>query len=236
MNNLVIDEGNTRIKVARFNRNELLEVRVFKSREDVLAWVSTLPIEALILSTVQATVWDMNKLETIPFILELNTSTPLPIQIPYSTMGTDRIASACGASVLYPSNTCLVFDTGTCLTHSILTSEKKLLGGSISPGLQMRFKALHHFTGRLPLIDKSQDLPETTGKNTPEAIQSGVILGMVAEISYIIQHYHTKHPDLIVLMTGGDATYFEKTLKEPIFVLPELTLIGLNSILQHNVS
>lgn len=236
MNNLVIDEGNTRIKVARFNQNELLDVRVFERREEVFTWVSSLTLDALLLSTVQATAWDMSKLSSIPFQMVLNTSTPLPIQIPYPTMGTDRIASACGATVLYPSNPCLVMDAGTCLTHSIITPDKKLIGGSISPGMNMRFKAVHHFTGRLPLIEKSQEMPEITGKNTPEAIQSGVILGMKAEISYIIQHYHTKHPDLIVLMTGGDASYFEKTLKEPIFVLPELTLIGLNSILQYNVS
>ncbi|MFN8417451.1 MAG: type III pantothenate kinase [Cytophagaceae bacterium] len=236
MNNLVIDEGNTRIKVARFSQNELQEVRVFDVRDDVLTWVSTLSIQACILSTVRETDWDMSKFPSIPFKMKLDTSSKLPVRIPYSTLGTDRLASACGAASLYPSQTCLVLDAGTCLTHTFITSEKEVLGGSISPGLQMRFKSLNHFTGKLPLIEKSKELPETTGKNTQEAIQSGVIGGMVAEISHIIEHYHTKHPDLIVLMTGGDASYFEKTLKEPIFVVPELTLVGLNSILHYNVS
>lgn len=236
MNNLVIDEGNTRIKVARFVQNELQEVRVFDFREDVLSWATNLSIQACIVSTVRDTDWDMNLFSNIPFRMKLDTSSKLPVQIPYASLGTDRIASACGAASLYPSKTCLVIDAGTCLTHTFITSEKEVLGGSISPGLQMRFKSLNYFTGKLPLIEKSKELPETTGKNTQEAIQSGVIGGMVAEILHIIQYYHTKHPDLIVLMTGGDASYFEKTLKEPIFVVPELTLVGLNSILQYNVS
>jgi type III pantothenate kinase len=162
---------------------------------------------------------------------------PLPIKILYATpqtLGVDRIAGSCGALQLFPGKNTLVIDAGTCITYDFTDSSKQYYGGSISPGLKMRFQAVHTFTARLPLVSPAEN-PELIGNSTETSIQSGIVNGTVAEIDGIIDRYRQKYPDLQVILCGGDGPFFENKLKASIFASPDLVLIGLNSVLIHNV-
>ena len=137
------------------------------------------------------------------------------------------------ASELYPANDVLVIDAGTAITFDFINHKNEYKGGSITAGISLRFKALHTFTGRLPLIEA--DLPQfLTGRTTQESILSGVINGTCAEIEGMIQKYRQLYPDLVTLITGGDMFYFEKKMKNNIFAVPNLVLYGLNLILDYN--
>ena len=162
----------------------------------------------------------------------------LPIQNLYSTpetLGVDRIAAVCGAQTTFPNEKCLVIDMGSCITYDYLNEKGEYHGGSISPGLNMRFKAVHTFTAKLPLVKPLAD-PALIGTTTASNIQSGVINGLTEEIKGIISLYQHKFGNIRVILCGGDAHFFENKLKGVIFAIPELVLIGLNSILSHNVN
>jgi type III pantothenate kinase len=136
---------------------------------------------------------------------------------------------------LFPEQNVLVVDMGTSITYDLLDSLGTFQGGLISPGVRMRFKALHTFTKRLPLFDPEKD-PGFIGKSTKQAMQSGVMNGTLAEIEGIINRYRHEIPSLCVVLCGGDLPFFESSLKPPIFAVPELVLIGLNRILTYNVA
>jgi type III pantothenate kinase len=140
-----------------------------------------------------------------------------------------------GANYLFPEADCLVIDAGTCITMDFVDRDKNYHGGSIAPGLEMKFRALHTFTQKLPLIQRTPEAVPLAGRNTAEAIRSGVLHGTVAELNGIIDAYRRQSPQLQVVLCGGDAAFFETNLKAPIFVVPELVLIGLNRILNYNV-
>ncbi len=147
----------------------------------------------------------------------------------------DRLAGVCGAIELFKETDTLVIDAGTCITYDFVDKQKNYFGGSISPGLKMRFKAVHTFTAKLPLVD-SANAVGLIGDSTESSIQSGVINGMIAEIEGIIMRYQDKYPGLRVILCGGDTAFFENKLKASIFAAPDLVLIGLNSILIYNVN
>jgi type III pantothenate kinase len=168
--------------------------------------------------------------------IELDHQTPVPIVNRYQspeTLGKDRLAVVVAAAGLYPAKSCLVIDAGTCITYDIIDQDKNYFGGSISPGMQLRFKALNTFTSRLPLVPHG-NFEGLTGTTTGESIQSGVINGIVAEIDGIIDQYKVNFPGLMILVTGGDMNFFAKKLKSNIFAVPNLVLIGLNEILKYN--
>jgi type III pantothenate kinase len=150
------------------------------------------------------------------------------------TLGVDRIAAVCGALQLFPQRDCLVIDTGTCITYEFLDRNARYHGGSISPGIAMRFEAMHRFTSRLPLVKPEINVP-LVGDSTESAMQSGVIQGVRAEVEGIIQKYTDQYPDLKVIICGGDVRFFENHLKQTVFVAPDLVLIGLNLILRHSI-
>lgn len=167
----------------------------------------------------------------LDYFIDFNYMTSIPIQNLYGTpetLGLDRLASVVGADSYFPMEKCMVIDLGTAITIDFL-SEGKYLGGNISPGLQMRFKSLHHFTQKLPYLENSEEI-KPIGANTKEAIISGVQLSILGEIDY----YRRKFPEYKVLFTGGDAFYFVRKIKIPIFVVKNLTILGLNRILEYN--
>jgi type III pantothenate kinase len=127
-----------------------------------------------------------------------------------------------------------VIDAGTCITYDFLDSDGIYHGGAISPGLRMRFQAVHTFTSRLPLVDTPAEAL-LIGDTTEKSIQSGVVNGIVAEAKGIIQQYERQFEGLTVILCGGDGGFFENKLKGSIFAVPELVLSGLNSILNYNV-
>jgi type III pantothenate kinase len=234
--NIVIDVGNNYIKIGAFSDGKLQWTKTYSRLHDVLQAVQAeKPVHVFISSVRNQT--DFSALETVTQVHFLNKQTRLPIDIDYETphtLGTDRIAAAVGAATLFPGCNNLFFDLGTCLTHGFINTKAVFEGGSISPGVEMRFKALAHFTEKLPLV-KAEKEPPLTGKSTSGSIMSGVLNGIQFEIEGFIEAYQNKYTPINVLLTGGNASLFEKRLKEPIFVIAELNLIGLNRILNYNV-
>jgi type III pantothenate kinase len=238
--NLAVDAGNTSVKAGLFANATLKEIFLKVSLQQLPELLQEHSIHNCIISSVKDDAETIRQLIQ-PFaanIFILDHMLPVPVINEYETpqtLGKDRLAAVAGAKALYPESNCLVIDIGTCITYDCIRADNHYLGGSISPGLYLRFKALHIFTARLPLVEPEPEA-KLTGRNTRDAILSGVINGMAAEIEGIIGKYQTLLPQMDVIFCGGDANFFESKIKQRIFVIPELVLIGLNRILEHNVS
>jgi len=168
--------------------------------------------------------------------IELDHQTELPIKNLYETpetLGKDRLAAAVGANELFPDQNLLIIDAGTAITYDLVSEKNEFIGGNISPGLQMRFKALNHFTGKLPLVSYSDEF-QNIGRNTTDAIRAGVQNGILYEIAQTIELFNKNYQNLQIVMTGGDSIFFDKKLNYTIFVHFNITLIGLNRILEYN--
>ena len=238
--NIIVDIGNTTAKIALFNGNEMVDVIVEPNYS--LGCLEKLCAKYSIERGIVATVIDLNEqvqadLATLSFpLLWLNHKTPLPVVNLYETpetLGYDRMAAVVGANEQFPHNDILVIDAGTCITYEFIDSKGQYHGGNISPGMQMRFKALHQFTGRLPMVDANgRQLP--MGRDTETAIRAGVLKGMEYEISGYIQSMKHKYPELLVFLTGGDDFSFDSSVKSVIFADRFLVLKGLNRILNYN--
>ena len=151
----------------------------------------------------------------------------------FSTLGEDRIALVAAAVKKYPEQNCLIIDAGSCITYDLITDEYTYLGGAISPGVGMRFKSLHHFTGKLPLIEASY-FEKDWGNNTISSISKGVTQGVIYEIEGQINHYREIFKPLKIILTGGDAQYLSKNIKNTIFAEPNFLAEGLNYLLEFN--
>ena len=237
--NLVIDIGNTRIKAAVFDGKKLIACHIIKSFKEssFTALINRYAIRAVIFSSVVKEEKILGASEILQ-VFYLNHNTALPIVNDYATpatLGTDRLANACGAALLFKNKNCLTLDAGTCLKFDLITADAHYKGGAISPGLNMRYKALHDYTGRLPLV-KQTDNVALTGNTTQTSIASGVQNGIIAEAEYLIAEYKKLYKGLKVVVTGGDMTFFADRLKTHIFAAPDLTLVGLNSILNYILS
>lgn len=174
--------------------------------------------------------------DNFDLFIELDHRTELPIENLYETpetLGKDRLAAAVGANELFPDQNILIIDAGTAITYDLVSEKNQFVGGNISPGLQMRFKALNHFTGKLPLVSYSDEF-QPIGKNTTDAIRAGVQNGILFEIDQTIDLFNRNYQNLQIVMTGGDSIFFDKKLNYSIFVHFNITLIGLNRILEHN--
>ena len=236
--NLVIDNGNTRIKVAIFSGSKLHEKFMFATSQELKTFLGGKTFDHCIVSSVsQSSDEVLSWISTSGKKLSLTANLPVPIKILYATpqsLGVDRIAAVCGAVELFPNQNCIVIDAGTCINYEFVDAQANYHGGAISPGIQMRFDALHKFTARLPLI-KEIEKTDLVGNSTESCMKSGVSNGVLAEVNGIIEQYLQKFPNLVVILCGGDAPFFETNLKHTIFATPNLVLLGLNSILQHNV-
>lgn len=237
---LVIDIGNTLAKIAIFNKSEIIDFISsdnispvsIKKLLDAYPDIST----GIIASVRETDPIFISFLNSKIRLMQLNEFTPLPFTNNYKSthsLGYDRIAAVAGASGIFQSENVLVINAGTCITYDLITAENKYLGGSISPGVQMRFMALHTFTGKLPLIKPGIETNiDIIGNTTERSILSGVLNGIVHEIDGIISSYKLQFPDLKVIISGGDYKYFDKSLKNNIFASPNIVLTGLNRI--HN--
>lgn len=237
---LVIDIGNSKIKIAVFSGDEALEYfslpkLVYKKFEDIFKKYPKL--NRCIICSVSEDIDALKALlEQHLEIKVFNHKAKLPIANVYETpktLGYDRLAGAVGAHSLYTGKNILVIDSGTCITYNFINTKGEYMGGAISPGLDMRFKALNHYTAKLPLVEYEENSP-LTGSNTKYSILSGVIHGMAYEMDGFISAYAAKHKGLQVVLTGGNAHRFEHELKSPIFVNPNLVLLGLKKILDYN--
>lgn len=239
---LVIDIGNTRLKAAIYSGSEIVELFIFENTEafkkdfDFLTKNISHAIVASVANDVKGFAQFVTaKCECIVF----TNKTSVPVKNLYqsaSTLGSDRLAAAVGAHSLFPMDNVLSIDTGTCIKYNFINEQGEYLGGAISAGLQMRLKALHTFTARLPLVNIENDFNKLIGKNSKDSILSGALMGAIAEVKGIIAEYKTLYPNLKVIVSGGDTDFFAKRLKNSIFARPNLVLEGLHKILEYNVS
>jgi len=241
MRNLVIDQGNSKIKYGIF-ADDVMEQMVSKevfNCEEILNLATNQGVENIIYSSVAQTLShnDKGRMEQEFYFLELTHQLKLPITNAYetpSTLGLDRLAAVVGAYSLFPKQNCLIVDAGTCMTLEILTDDGVYLGGNISPGVRMRLQSMHQFTARLPLVNIGQ-WNENWGISTETALQNGGLLGACLEIEGLEKRLRQKWPQLKCLITGGDAELLANQLECKIFVYTNLVLIGLNKILTYNV-
>ena len=254
--NVAVDVGNTQTKMGWFVDGILQRQHRLKAVQDIRSLIEPGDVpEGIIVSSVGAPPPDFSWLDhlSVPVVV-LDGHTPLPFVNTYhtpATLGTDRIAAVAGAQSRYPEQNVLVVDVGTCITYDVITREGHYRGGLISPGIRLRLQAMHTFTARLPLVEWANDAPAAsaatslslTEQSTVDGLRSGAVRGAAAEISQMIRMYAHKFSDLHVVLCGGDTTHLLTYLYQdpPVMgasfnVVPELILIGLNSILQHNVN
>jgi type III pantothenate kinase len=237
--NLCIDIGNTFIKLAVVNKNEVLhkdvvrkvyvaQLKKIRERYDfrnvIVGASGRLPKSM------------MRHLEKNYHLLVLSAETDLPIEIGYKTPGTlgrDRVAAVVGANCIYPEHDNCVIDIGTCITYDVILKSKYYLGGNIAPGVELRLKAMNDYTANLPLVQRG-NLDGFIGTTTEEALQNGATIGTLLEIKSFIEGIQQKYSRINVILTGGDADFFAKKINSKIFVNPNLVLIGLNEIMNFN--
>jgi type III pantothenate kinase len=248
---LAVDIGNTRIKVAVFEGSTLLDQFYFnisnlqnelhfilnkhkKASELVVASVGNIQKEAFL------------EFESQVKIHFISSDFPFPFTNTYSTtntLGIDRMVLASGAVLKYPNQNRLVIDAGTCITYDFIDDNDNYLGGAISPGIRLRFESLHNYTAKLPLLtleslkvqDSELEKIPFIGNSTFESINSGVINGVINEIEGFISQYEAVYPKFIIILTGGDAEFLAKRLKNTIFANSNFLLESLNQTFQHKI-
>jgi len=239
--NLIIDVGNSFVKLAVFKDSKLIQKEVVET-EDILERIKLISHKYnSIKNAIISSVGNLNK-KSFNIIgknfnlIELNSNTKLPFTNLYETpdtLGVDRVALVSASVHQFPKSNVLIIDSGTCITYDFITAKNEYLGGAISPGLKMRYKALHNLTTNLPLLDI--EIPDNIiGRSTKSSIHSGVVNGVLNEIDGVIKAYEEKYLDLTVILTGGDANFLSKQLKSGIFANSNFLLEGLNYILQFN--
>ena len=235
---LVIDIGNTSTKLALFAGKDLFTTSNINecSLKSIQEFVANKEVSTTIISSVKENNSEILSISDYYKGFILSENIPVPIKNNYKTsdtLGKDRLAAVVGALFLYSEKDIIVFDAGTCLTMDFVNKKGEYIGGRISPGIEMRYKALHTFTDKLPLVHQ-ENIASYIGNDTASSIVSGVQQGILSEVKLIISDYRSQNPDTIAVATGGDCFFFEKELKNSIFANPNLVLIGLNEILDYN--
>lgn len=237
---LAVDIGNTKIKLAVFEN----DVKIFSAsveKVNALAEVAEIfseypKISQSILSIVgkeeeQLLYW----LKEHTAVTEVNRQTHMPFVNDYATphtLGVDRMVLAAGAVLQFPDQNRLVIDAGTCVTYDFISVDNVYHGGAISPGLQLRYNAMHTFTAKLPLL--YPEMPESfTGNSTNTSLHAGAVCGLLFEIEGFISAYKSKYGGLTVILTGGDAEFLAKSLKNTIFANSNFLLESLNNLYKY---
>jgi type III pantothenate kinase len=237
---LCFDFGNTRLKCAVFADRELQEVIVLENGEPetVAALADRHSASYSILSSViHHDIAVEEVLRTKTKFHKLDHHSKIPVTTPVGkpeTIGADRLALVVGIDTLFPGRHNLAIGLGSAITYNFINKNKEFMGGGISPGMEMRFKSLHTFTAKLPLIKADWNFP-LVGYDTRTNILSGVIFGMAREIDGMIELYEEKYSNFNVVLCGGDAVFFADFLKKKTFVEPDLLYKGLFSIAQYNL-
>ena len=235
--NLCLDVGNTRIKWALFKGLTIID-HGYISHSALLAHVQSLESHYQRFKVIISDVSGNQSIKQLAidenwYVFEAVEQAPLSISYNTpDTLGLDRVAACLGAHLAYPAKDILVIDAGTCITYDIITQDGTYRGGAISPGLNMRAKAMHSFTGKLPLIETDGEIP-SIGKSTSSSMLLGAKGGMVVEVDGFIRSFETQYPNLICVITGGDHSFLVKALKSNIFADPFLLVKGLNEILNN---
>ena len=239
--NLIIDIGNSFVKLGVFQDDELIVKKVIKP-EVILKHVDFLRKEyghmrkAILSSVGKLKDRELNFIRRNFDLIELNSKTTVPFVNLYetpTTLGLDRIALVSASIKHFSNKNVLIIDAGTCMTYDFVNEKKEYLGGAISPGIRLRYKSLNTLTANLPLLET--ELPDQLiGTTTAGSIHSGVVNGVLKEIEGVIEDYQKKYKHLTVILTGGDANFLSKQLKNGIFANSNFLLEGLNYILEFN--
>lgn len=239
---LVVDVGNSRIKAAVFEGAILFEIFVFSEIELQKNIENILKKFEKITDLIVSSVGDVEKQSFLAFNNVLNVhflshEDSFPFKNRYATpktLGIDRMVLAAGATLQFPNQNRLVIDAGTCVTYDFIDEKNNYLGGAISPGLRLRYEALHNFTAKLPLL--SLESPKGfIGTSTSESIHSGVVNGFVYEIDGFIDEYKAMYSNFIIILTGGDTDFLAKRLKNTIFANSNFLLESLNQTFQYKI-
>ena len=239
---LTVDIGNTRIKAAVFEGSNVVESFVFEKNELekeiekilkkfqncsdlVVASVGNVEKQSFLNLKKELKIHFLTHEDVFPFLNKY--ATP-------KTLGIDRMVLASGAALQFPKQNRLVIDAGTCITYDFIDENDNYLGGAISPGLRLRYEALHNYTARLPLL--TLEYPESyIGNSTKESIHSGIVNGFVYEIDGFIDEYRANFSNFIIILTGGDAEFLAKRLKNTIFANSNFLLESLNQTFQYKI-
>ena len=239
--NLIVDVGNTYVKFAIYKNENLIHKISFELSEFKKQYKSLIKdfpeLKSAIISSVgRLSKKEIERIDDDLKVLELSFKTKLPFNNLYKTpktLGVDRIALVSASVNQFADKNVLIIDAGTCITYDFITSKNDYLGGAISPGIRLRYKALNNLTANLPLLETNQ--PKTIiGDSTESSIHSGVVYGVIKEIDGVIDQYQEKFLDLTVILTGGDAKFLSNQLKNSIFANSNFLLEGLNFILDYN--
>ena len=248
--NMVVDIGNTYTRIVVFDskRAILSRKKTFSNEQEIydqILKLNKVECNLMLSSVITLTESFIGKLKdkTKHFVL-LDKTTRLPFINKYETpetLGSDRIASLSGAGHLFKREDVLVIDAGTCITIDLLNKEGIYLGGAIIPGLNMQYKAMYEFTGKLPEVLHNADDPDYNevfnhqlGRSTNKSMKMGVGFVLCAALDSIIDRHKANMPEINIIITGGDAIFFERRLKNKIFANLDLTLVGLSLILDCN--
>ena len=244
--NLLLDIGNTRTKIVISKNNEFIYFLHIQSSnfdlfQNEINKVTSLfnEISDVIVSNVSKENEILNDFlkEIFKNIIFFTQKTYIPIKNLYKTpqtLGKDRLAAVVGAWSLFENENILIFDAGTALTIDFINKKGEYLGGNISPGLSLRYKALNLFTGNLPELIPDSNFEQVIGNTTNSAITAGVQNGIFYECKTYIEKFSAQYENLKVIFTGGDTIFFENKFKKNIFAEENLVLIGLNKILECN--
>ena len=248
---LTVDVGNTRIKAAVFEDSILLEQFAFPILEFKNTIKNILKKYNNCTDLIVASVGNLNNGDFLAFetnvkVHFVSNEFPFPFHNLYQTpktLGIDRMVLASGAVLKYPNQNRLIIDAGTCITYDFIDENDNYLGGAISPGMQLRYKSLNNFTANLPLLDIDDfnnqiDLeinPNLIGNSTQNSIHSGVINGLVFEIDGFIDQYQQQYSNFIIILTGGDAEFLAKRLKNTIFANSNFLLESLSQTFQYQI-
>lgn len=241
--NLIIDVGNTYTKIGVFEESKIVlkkRIEQYRFKEAIQNIKKEYPlITNAIISSVSTI--EKNHIAYIKRLyntLMLDHQVEMPFKNKYktpNTLGIDRLALVAAAVDQFPNKDVLVIDAGTCITYDFKNKKEEYLGGAIGPGVRLRYESLHNYTAKLPLLQVT-DPKNHIGNSTEEAIHSGVVFGILHEIDGVIEEYCNIYTDLTVILTGGDAHFLSKRLKNSIFATSNFLLEGLNHILALNNS
>ena len=237
--NLVLDVGNSLLKIALFEKSELIQKFKFSDnyKRNIEDIISKYKVTHSIISNV-GRIDDsiINILKESTNLLLVSNQLKIPFKNLYkskNTLGQDRLALVSAAAFNFPNENVLIVDVGSCITYDFKNNNNEYLGGGISPGISMRFKSLNTFTSNLPLID-FDSIYQLIGNNTKNSITSGVVNGTISEINGIIQRYREEFKNIRIILTGGDSNFLLKRIKNTIFADRNFLLIGLNKLLEDN--
>lgn len=237
--NLVLDVGNSLLKIALFEKSELIQKFKFSEnyKRNIEDIISKYKVTHSIISNVgRIDDSTINILKESTNLLLVSNQLKIPFKNLYkskNTLGQDRLALVSAAAFNFPNENVLIVDVGSCITYDFKNNNNEYLGGGISPGISMRFKSLNTFTSNLPLID-FDNIHKLIGNNTKNSINSGVINGTISEINGIIQQYCEEFKNIRIILTGGDSNFLLKRIKNSIFADQNFLLVGLNKLLEDN--